>query len=145
VEITEVKVKLTGSEDAKLKAYCSITLDGQFVVRDLKIIQGAGGTFVAMPSRKLTDRCPRCRCKNHLRARYCNHCGGRLEEDRVETDPQGRSKLHADIAHPINASCREVFQDRVIEEFERERVRATEPGYVPVELYDHADYDDFSY
>ena len=143
MEITEVKVKLTGGEEDKLQAYCSVTLDHAFVVRDLKIIKGAGRLFVAMPSRKLTDRCPRCRCKNHLRARYCNQCGNRLAERRADTDPTGRTKLHADVAHPINAGCREEFQDRVLEEFERERIRSLEPGYVPVELHDHPDYDDY--
>ncbi|HLB25522.1 MAG TPA: septation regulator SpoVG, partial [Nitrospirota bacterium] len=42
------------SED-KLKAYVTITLDDSFVVRDLKIIQGKSGVFVAMPSKKRKD------------------------------------------------------------------------------------------
>jgi len=56
VEITEVRIKLMEDPHDRLKAFCSITLDGMFVIRDLKIIQGAKGPFVAMPSRKLTDR-----------------------------------------------------------------------------------------
>ena len=44
----------------RLQAFCSITLDDAFVVRDLKIIEGATGPFVAMPSRKLTAHCPQC-------------------------------------------------------------------------------------
>lgn len=51
--ITEVKIFPT-SED-RLKAYVTITLEGCFVVRDLKIIQGPGGLFVAMPSKKRKD------------------------------------------------------------------------------------------
>jgi stage V sporulation protein G len=42
-------------EDAKLKAFASITLDNCFVIRGLKIIEGKTGTFVAMPSRKRKD------------------------------------------------------------------------------------------
>ena len=53
MEITEVKV-FPVNED-RLKAYVSITIDGVFVVRDLKIIEGPTGLFVAMPSKKRKD------------------------------------------------------------------------------------------
>ena len=102
--ITEVRIKLMedNNENERLQAFCSVTFDDAFVVRDLKIIEGTKGSFVAMPSRKLTDRCPGCGSKNHLRARFCNACGGKLDEDRATRDADGRVKLHADIAHPIN-------------------------------------------
>lgn len=145
MEITEVRVKLTGNRDDKLQAFCSITIDDAFVIRDLKIIKSSKGMFVAMPSRKLSDRCTRCSAKNHLRARFCNHCGLKLNEERAAADLRGRAKLHADIAHPINPGCREVFQGKVIEEFEKEQSRASEPGYVPVQLHDHPEYDDYEF
>ena len=88
----------------RLKAFCSITFDNCFVVRDLKIIDGTNGPFVAMPSRKLTAHCPGCGMKNHLRAQYCNQCGKRLDDSRAPKDADGRAKLYADIAHPINSS-----------------------------------------
>ena len=53
MEITEVRVFPV--EEEKLKAYVTITLDGCFVVRDLKVIQGGGGLFVAMPARRRKD------------------------------------------------------------------------------------------
>lgn len=53
MEITEVKVFPVDEE--KLKAYVTIVLDGCFVVRDLKIINGSTGLFVAMPSKKRSD------------------------------------------------------------------------------------------
>jgi len=53
MKITEVKV-FPVNED-RLKAYVSITIDGSFVVRDLKVIQGTSGLFVAMPSKKRKD------------------------------------------------------------------------------------------
>lgn len=53
MEITEVKVFPVNEE--RLKAYVSITIDNCFVVRDLKIIQGPSGLFVAMPSKKRKD------------------------------------------------------------------------------------------
>ena len=58
MEITEVKVfprAAEAGEDQKLKAYASITFDDSFVVRGLRVIDGAKGLFVVMPSRKLSD------------------------------------------------------------------------------------------
>jgi stage V sporulation protein G len=139
VEITEVRVKLMDEPGERLQAFCSITFDDAFVVRDLKIIEGATGPFVAMPSRKLTAHCPQCGCKNHLRAAYCNQCGHRLKEQMALKDDEGRAKLYADIAHPINSCCREMIQQRVILAYQEERSRAELPGYVP--LYDDFDED----
>ena len=53
MEITEVRVFPVDEE--KLKAYVTITLDGCFVVRDLKVIHGSGGLFVAMPAKRRKD------------------------------------------------------------------------------------------
>ena len=53
MKITEVNV-FPVNED-RLKAYVSITIDGCFVVRDLKVIRGNSGLFVAMPSKKRKD------------------------------------------------------------------------------------------
>lgn len=53
MKITEVKV-FPVNED-RLKAYVTITIEDCFVVRDLKVIQGTGGLFVAMPSKKRKD------------------------------------------------------------------------------------------
>ena len=46
-------------------------------------------------------------------------------------DDDGRAKLYADIAHPINSTCREMIQQRVIQAFEEEKARSKLPGYVP--------------
>jgi stage V sporulation protein G len=112
-----------------------------FVIRDLKIIEGAKGFFVAMPSRKLTDRCHNCGTKNHLRSRFCNQCGCRLDENRALRDADGRAKLHADIAHPINSMCREKIQSAVLASYADELERAKAPGYVS--RYDDYDVDDY--
>jgi stage V sporulation protein G len=141
MKITEVRIKLMDDPHDRLQAFCSITFDACFVIRDLKIIQGTKGSFVAMPSRKLTDRCPRCHCKNHLRAMYCNQCGARLDDERAIKDSDGRAKLYADIAHPINSECREMIQQHVLESYESELVRAQQPNYICT--YD--DYGEESY
>jgi stage V sporulation protein G len=136
VEITEVRIKLMDEPGERLQAFCSITFDDAFVVRDLKIIEGATGPFVAMPSRKLTAHCYQCGSKNNLRAAHCNQCGAKLKEPNNLKDDEGRAKLYADIAHPINSACREMIQQRVIKAYEEEKARSKLPGYAP-------SYDDF--
>ncbi|MEO0530445.1 MAG: SpoVG family protein [Planctomycetota bacterium] len=141
--ITEVRIKLMDEPGERLRAFCSITFDDCFVVRDLKIIEGTNGLFVAMPSRKLTAHCGKCGMKNHLRAHYCNQCGAKLGENRVIKDADGRTKLYADIAHPINSSCREMIQNRVVKDYQNELELAKSPDYVSrYDEYDAGDYVD---
>jgi maltooligosyltrehalose synthase len=52
----------------------------------------------------------------------------------------GRAKLHADIAHPINADCRQKIQDRIVHAFKDELERSKLPGYKPVEMDEPDDY-----
>lgn len=136
MEITEVRIKLMDDNDDRLQAFCSITFDAEFVVRDLKIIDGQRGLFIAMPSRKLTSKCSRCHGKNEIRANFCNNCGNKLPVD-PSVDP--RSRLFADIAHPINAVAREKIQHAVLTALEDERIRSKQPDYVCT--YD--DFDDY--
>ncbi len=131
MQITEVRVKLVGRKDERLKAFCSVTFDGDFVVRDVKVIEGTNGLFVAMPSRRITDRCPMCRNKNSLRARFCSKCGARLDESRAPRDGHGRLKLHVDIAHPVNAACRQDIEKAIFQAYDQELESSREPGYVP--------------
>ncbi len=140
MEVTEVRIKLMDEPGDRLKAFCSVTFDNCFVIRDLKIIEGSTGPFVAMPSRKLTSHCHKCGTKNHLRALYCNQCGIRQQDGRSLTDADGRAKLYADIAHPINTRCREMIQEYVIREFHAEEQRSQNPDYIS--RYDDYEFDD---
>jgi stage V sporulation protein G len=125
-------------QGGRLRAFCSLTFDDTFVIRDVKLIDGNDGLFLAMPSRKLMDHCPGCGDKNHLRARFCNNCGGRLDEDRYlryrSGNGQSRLKLHADIAHPINAECRQEIESDVVGAYHDEVERSKQPGYVSPSL-----------
>ncbi|MBX3474904.1 MAG: SpoVG family protein [Planctomycetes bacterium] len=123
IEVTEVRVKLASEDDEKLLGYCSVTLNNSFVIKDLKLIQGDGTVFVAMPSRKITDKCHACGFKNHLRAKFCNECGGKLNHNRADTDARGRAKLHFDLVHPIRADVREYVHRKIVEAYESERAR----------------------
>jgi len=183
MELTEVRINLCGDRGGRLKAFCSLTFDNTFVIRDVKLIDGNEGLFLAMPSRKLCDHCPACHEKNHLKARFCNNCGRRLNEERYQQcrngnghgngngqamahangngngnghsangnghghgngnghgnghaygNGGGRLKLHADIAHPINAGCRQEIERKVLDAYDRELERSRQPGYVAPSL-----------
>lgn len=54
MQITDVRVRKVAKE-GKMKAVVSITIDDEFVVHDIKVIEGEKGLFIAMPSRKATD------------------------------------------------------------------------------------------
>ena len=160
MQLTEIRINLCGNpttarptrmpngngQGGRLRAFCSLTFDDTFVIRDVKLIDGNDGLFLAMPSRKLMDHCPGCGDKNHLRARFCNNCGSRLDEDRYlryrSGNGQSRLKLHADIAHPINARTRQEIERRVFSAYEQECERSRQPGYIPPNL-EHEDLDTF--
>src|SRR5688572_23668505 len=148
MQLTEVRVKLCDGQAGRLKAFCSLTFDHAFVIRDVKLIEGNDGLFLAMPARKLCDHCGRCGEKNHLRARYCSNCGLRLDENRFMRYQNGngaghsRLKLHADIAHPINAETRHDIEGRVIAAYHMEVEKSKMPGYVSPNL-DGEDMDFF--
>jgi stage V sporulation protein G len=157
MNITEVRVRLTEAKKNRLQAFCSITIDDEFVVRDLKVIEGIKGPFVAMPSRKLTARCQQCGEKNHLRALYCNKCGNKLNPNRYVSaghsereahrkteqshHDHDKVKLHADTAHPINSHCREEIQNRVLDAYREELEKAKQPGYKPARMDEQEDPD----
>lgn len=132
MQISEVRIKLESANatNDRILGYASIVLDNAFCVRDLRIIEGDTGIFVAMPSRKVMDRCPRCGQKNALQARHCNNCGIRLADDRAARDETGWIKFHVDVAHPINGACRKMISDLVIDAYFSEVRLSKLPGYV---------------
>ncbi len=126
MEITEVKIFLKDSPDKKLKAYATVTFDNAFVVRNIKIIEGTNGLFIAMPSRKIRQSCPKCNFKNEIRSKYCNQCGVQLP---FSPRPQPQETVnntqleHKDIAHPVTQAFREYLQKKVLEGYEQEKTR----------------------
>ncbi len=82
MEITNVRVRKI-TKEGKMKAVVSVTLDDEFVVHDIKVIEGEKGLFIAMPSKKSSDG------------------------------------EYRDIAHPINSSTREKWQQLVLEAYDK--------------------------
>jgi len=82
MKITNVRVRKI-TKEGKMKAVVSVTLDDEFVVHDIKVIEGEKGLFIAMPSKKSSDG------------------------------------EYRDIAHPINSSTRENWQQQILDEYNR--------------------------
>ena len=124
MEITEARVFLKDSPDKKLKAYATVTFDNAFVVRNIKVIQGSSGVFIAMPSRKVKHPCPKCNFKNEFRSKFCNQCGGSIPipppAPMHNGHENGAQAEHKDIAHPITQSFRELLQKKVLDAYEQE-------------------------
>lgn len=99
MQVTDVKVKIMRAE-GNLKAYASVTFDDEFVVKDIKVIDGKNGLFIAMPSKPLKNR--------------------RNEEAVEEEYSEDRRNFHKDIAHPINAGARGKIQSAILAKYEEE-------------------------
>ncbi len=82
MKITNVRVRKI-TKEGKMKAVVSVTLDDEFVVHDIKVIEGEKGLFIAMPSKKSTDG------------------------------------EYRDIAHPINSSTREKWQQEILDAYDK--------------------------
>lgn len=138
MEITEVRVALREGSERRLKAYATLTFEDCFVVRNIKIIDGKSGLFVAMPSRKPKVGCGKCGFKGDLGNRFCTQCGDAMPApaDRMSGEGEGSdAQSHRDIAHPITAEFRQYLQQKVLEAYEAERAKSQPaPGAGPSEL-----------
>ena len=83
MQITSVNVKKYDKEESKMKGIASVLIDDCFVIRDIRIIEGNDGLFIAMPSRRKNDG------------------------------------EYQDVAHPINAETRKMFEDEIFEEYNK--------------------------
>ena len=126
MNITDVRIKLADTADDHLKAFCSITLDDCFVVRDLRIISTNDGFFVAMPSKKVSRQCISCPGKVDAAAKFCSSCGVKLPP----SDVNDHRRTFADVAHPITQAGRQQMESIIIEAYKAERNLAAQPGYI---------------
>lgn len=123
MEITEIRVFPKEGQDKKLKAYTTITFDNVFVVRNIKVIQGANGLFIAMPSRKVKIACAKCNAKNDTGNKFCHQCGAALsssDKPISAVDEKSAKAEHRDIAHPVTQEFREYLQTKVLAAYKKE-------------------------
>ncbi len=125
MEISEVRVFLKEGQDKKLKAYATVTFNNCFVVRNIKVIQGASGLFIAMPSRKMKNSCAKCGFKNEVGSKFCNQCGATVNSENAaiahdnSADADAKAE-HRDIAHPITQQFREYLQNKILDAYRKD-------------------------
>ncbi len=132
MEITETRISPINKPNSRLRAYASVTFDNSFVIREIRIIEGKNGLFIAMPSRKMQKPCPRCGFKNPVTNKFCGQCGAEIkstEQKNLKTGPQ----QHKDLAHPINTQFRDYLQKRILEAYGQQKGTTTTGKEIPAE------------
>ena len=139
MEITEVRISLRNNEGKRLKAYATVTFDNSFVVRNIKVVEGNTGLFVAMPARKAKQFCSRCGKKVDVGSHFCNHCGVNLPPAAKEESVDTRQSAHQDLAHPINQQFRDYLQSKVLDAYYAESNASTNTLGANVIVHHHDD------
>ena len=109
MKITEVRVFPRDSHDTKLRAFVTVTFDDCFVVRDLKVIEGSKGLFVAMPSRRIVKK-----------PGSPAEMSGKVEGHETGDGHKAKTSDHRDIAHPITQEFRDYIQKTVLEAYQNQ-------------------------
>ena len=106
MRVTNVEVSL--NDRGCVRAFCRLTLDNEFVVQDVKLIETDRGTFVAMPNRRTTAQCLQCAARIANNSKFCSSCGSPVDRGSFSQERE-----YCDIAHPINKQCREMIEQAV--------------------------------
>jgi len=128
VNITAVRVHLENR--GALRAYCELEFDGEFVAKQVKIIEKDGRLIVGMPSKKRTTPCvdPYCDMPCPITDEFCSVCGvsqgpqgPRIDQMRrhFHMDPTEFVSFYSDLFHPINPECRAKLERAVLEAYRR--------------------------
>jgi stage V sporulation protein G len=113
VRITSVRITGYGKSDTPVVAFVDVELDGQFVIHECKVLKDGNHRFVAMPSARVTDKCPECRARNYLEANWCNRCGVELAKGRMFHSDGRQRELYHDLLHPLTAEFRSMLESAV--------------------------------
>ncbi len=120
MRVTTVRIRMTHPEILQrdnVEAFCTAIIDDALAVRDIKIIRGKKGAFMAMPSRKKTERCKNCGCKNRFCAKFCGECGDNLPFVTLTDD----ESPYADVVFPVSSAARKILEDAIMDSYRQER------------------------
>ena len=109
--VTKCSVRPEIKPQSRLRGYATVVLDGQLVIRYIRIIEGRDGLFIVFPSREKTRPCDKCGTKISFRDSHCRRCGNEVTAYIEEAE-------YKDIVFPINKELSKHISDRVLKEFE---------------------------
>lgn len=120
MRVTKVFLKKVppATAHARVVARGSFDLDDCFSV-NCAVVRAESGLVVAMPSRRLTDRCPGCNAPTPVTGRFCGWCGVRLADGRAIVGADGAARKDADVAFPTVRWLRRRITDAVLAEHAR--------------------------
>jgi len=105
--ITNVDIILAQNNE-RLLAFCTITIDDCFVIKDIRIIKGDERLVVAMPDKQRSEPCEHCKFRIRQRDRHCPRCGKQLTSKTIE---------YVDICFPINSESRSAIDNVILEKY----------------------------
>ncbi len=117
MHITEVRIKLSQPDPFNdiLLGYATVVLENELVLTDIKLLRGPERDFIAMPARKIADKCPQCMTRNYVTAAFCNKCGIALDSKRWPRE----QPVYQDICFPITREFRHAIEEAVWIEYNR--------------------------
>lgn len=117
MRVTDVKLHpMSNPKHPDCKAVCSVILDGELALHDVRIVESRGRTIVAMPSRPHKRPCPRCGGQTYANAEHCTGCGTKIGRANLKTP-------YRDMAHPLTRKLRAAMEERVLTAY-RETVQS---------------------
>lgn len=116
LEITDIRMvreEKNSSRNAVI-AYVTITLNDQFLIKNIRLIRHSDRLVIGMPNREKIRDCPHCSIRNAQSNRYCHQCGTPLEKVKIDYS------AYVDIVHPTKQTFREYLERVIIEEYKRQ-------------------------
>lgn len=115
IRITEITIRKPQYPDSRLLAFVTVVFENSFAVSDLRLLQLKDGPFLAMPSKKASAPCEKCKRKNTFDCRYCGKCGELLGF---------RTEEHFDVSFPINNEFRKFMLNSILTKYKEETPNA---------------------
>lgn len=121
MNVTAVNVHL--ENHTTLRAYCEVELDGEFVLKQVKVVEKNGRFIVGMPSKQRSTPCTKCHTPCSILYEFCPACSlsqgpqePRIEQIRKHSNiaPGDIVSFYSDMFHPINSDCRRKIEDAVM-------------------------------
>ena len=118
-----------------LLAYASVVLEGELVIKDMKLIRRTSGEIIVdFPSTPLKDHCGGCGRSVECTAHYCPRCGTAREPWRAADQQTGngdqRRSIFTNVVHPTNNGTRRDIERAVIEAWKRHKSATGQPGTI---------------